>query len=209
MTTPTSPLRERRRQQTAEDIHHATLILASREGYAKLTTERIAEAAGISLRTFFNYYPNKEAALIGPPPQFDATALAEFIAADGDLIADFARLVGRQLAAQGPDKEKIRAIDAVIRELPEIELPFLRSLSQLSDQLAGALACRLGARGEPACTEGAGFLAEVMIMALSRAFRDWAHDEAMRPEEAMAQMQGALRLLAWLLGPGICGKSMP
>ena len=60
-----STLRDRRRVQTSREIQRAALSLALRHGYDAVTTEMIAAEAGISQRTFFNYYLNKDAAIVG------------------------------------------------------------------------------------------------------------------------------------------------
>src|SRR5271165_2273662 len=53
-------LRERRRRQTSADIRDAAVRLALQRGFDKVTIEEICVEAGISSRTFFNYFPNKE-----------------------------------------------------------------------------------------------------------------------------------------------------
>lgn len=57
-----------RRFRTARRIQAAAVALASRHGLANVTTEAIAQKAEISTRTFFNHYPYKEAAIMGPRP---------------------------------------------------------------------------------------------------------------------------------------------
>lgn len=52
-------LRERRRRQTSADIRGAAVRLAQARGWDKVTIEEICVQAGISTRTFFNYFPNK------------------------------------------------------------------------------------------------------------------------------------------------------
>ncbi|MGO9925535.1 MAG: TetR family transcriptional regulator, partial [Mycobacterium sp.] len=56
-------LRERRRRQTSADIRDAAVRLARERGFDRVTIEDIGVAAGISPRTFFNYFPNKESAI--------------------------------------------------------------------------------------------------------------------------------------------------
>lgn len=54
--------------------------LTLRDGLAAATVNEIAERAGVSRRTFFNYYPAKEDAVLGMrEPQIPPRALREFL----------------------------------------------------------------------------------------------------------------------------------
>jgi AcrR family transcriptional regulator len=55
MTKPT--LRQRRRAETAREICDAALALFEQQGSAATTIDQIAEAADVSQRTFFQYFP--------------------------------------------------------------------------------------------------------------------------------------------------------
>ncbi len=59
-TKPTRP----KGKETAARILEATGILLETQGYDALTTNRIAEAAGINIATLYKYYPNKQSILI-------------------------------------------------------------------------------------------------------------------------------------------------
>ena len=58
-------LRERRREQTWMAIHEAALKRVREHGMRGTTVEEIAQEAGVSPRTFFNYFPSKEDAVLG------------------------------------------------------------------------------------------------------------------------------------------------
>lgn len=61
----TIALRERKKNATRAALANAALELADKHGLSQLRIEDIAEQAGVSLRTFRNYFPNKEAAVVG------------------------------------------------------------------------------------------------------------------------------------------------
>jgi len=52
-------LRQRRRDFTADEIERAAIELFAERGFTEVTVDEIAEAAGISPRTFFRYFPTK------------------------------------------------------------------------------------------------------------------------------------------------------
>lgn len=87
-------LRERKKRETRRALHRAALELALAGGVETLTVDAIADRAGVSPRTFFNYFPTKDDAIIGAAP--------------GDLD-DLARMVSAQPAAQRP-REVVRAV---------------------------------------------------------------------------------------------------
>ncbi|SJM52409.1 Transcriptional regulator, TetR family [Actinomycetales bacterium JB111] len=62
-------LRERKKVQTRRALHRSAVELVAERGLAQSTVEDIAEAAGVSTRTFFNYFPTKESAVLGIHPE--------------------------------------------------------------------------------------------------------------------------------------------
>ncbi|MCG7426072.1 TetR/AcrR family transcriptional regulator [Helcobacillus sp. ACRRO] len=65
---PAPSLRERKKEQARAAMHRAALELTSEHGSTCITVEQIADRAGVSPRTFFNYWHTKEQAILGHDP---------------------------------------------------------------------------------------------------------------------------------------------
>ena len=57
-------LRERKKEATRQALHEAALRLSIEHGLDNVTVEAIADAAGVSRRTFSNYFGGKEDAIL-------------------------------------------------------------------------------------------------------------------------------------------------
>ena len=74
-------LRERKRAATQLAIEEAAVDIAFEQGYEAATAEAIAAKAGVSLRTFFNYFTSKDTAIAGEGLRVSDRARAmEFLA---------------------------------------------------------------------------------------------------------------------------------
>jgi AcrR family transcriptional regulator len=77
-------LRERKKAETHQALAKAALDLADRLGPERVTVEAIADAAGVSPRTFFNYFSSKEDAIVGIAPAQSSALLADLLARPED-----------------------------------------------------------------------------------------------------------------------------
>lgn len=159
-----------RRYKTAKKIQATAIHLAVRDGLANVTTEAIAKEAGISTRTFFNYYPYKEAAMMGPPPDYPADASEQFVAGRGTLIEDLDRLITAHLARFLDERELLAHILRLSTTDPKLDAlrnsTILSRRAQMRDLLR-----RRCPDGRPAQIE---ILAAAIVAATNAATKDWA-----------------------------------
>jgi AcrR family transcriptional regulator len=59
--SPRKTPRQERSRATVDALLEATTDILSREGYSRLTTNRIAERAGVNIASLYQYFPGKEA----------------------------------------------------------------------------------------------------------------------------------------------------
>ena len=59
--SPRKSPRQERSRATVEALLEATTDILLRDGYAKLTTNRIAERAGVNIASLYQYFPGKDA----------------------------------------------------------------------------------------------------------------------------------------------------
>jgi AcrR family transcriptional regulator len=135
MTAAGEPgLRERKKAATRRALHDAAVRLALKHGADRITVEAIADEAGVSRRTFSNYFANKEEALLHgdqqrirvlieivharpadePPWVALTTAAAEFYSRLGDLDPQWVaqgRLVRTQPALVAAQVQTFAALE--------------------------------------------------------------------------------------------------
>ncbi|RNF34130.1 TetR/AcrR family transcriptional regulator [Paracoccus methylarcula] len=96
-----------RRHRIAKKLQATAIELAVRDGLSNITTEAISCAAGVSARTFFNYYPYKEAALMGPSPDYPEEATEIFVNGRGDLLEDLELLITAHISRFLDEREML------------------------------------------------------------------------------------------------------
>jgi AcrR family transcriptional regulator len=106
-------LRERKKAETWHAIHDAAADLALDEDTTHVTVEAIASEAGISQRTFFNYFPTKEDAILGVKTPSIPDLPADFLDGDGLLrrTTELLLAVGRSTYADGDADRRSRLFE--------------------------------------------------------------------------------------------------
>lgn len=195
MTTETPSLRARRRRQTATEIQVATLSLILERGLADVTNEMIATRAGISLRTFFNYYPNKEAAAVGAPPDFSDESLERFANGKGSLLADMKALTEAHVRDLAVTREVLSLLGQVWEKEPSLVSPLHIAGRAVMMKLANAMTRRLGDE-KRALAEA---LSQLYFVALTQAFRRWSTEPGFAREEIPGEVSSTLNEIAGAL----------
>lgn len=146
-------LRARKKRETAVRLHAAAIRLAAERGPAHVTVEQIATAAGVSPRTFFNYFPTKEMAITGTAPELLdelENALARRPPAE-DPWASLEAVLTDRLEGQEARPELRRLRRRLMNEHPELLAGMHGVTLEAQERLAQAIGRRLGvdADGDP------------------------------------------------------------
>lgn len=160
----------KRRQETALRIQAAAIRLALQDGMANLTTEAIAREAGVSPRTFFNYYPYKEAAIAGPPKDYPREALEAFVDGKGALAEDLAVLMRAHLTRFVDQRDQIAASIELAKSDPKLAAIQQTALMERHSVMEQMLHRRL----DDEDSRLAAILAAAIVSATRHAALDWA-----------------------------------
>ncbi|MGV3490640.1 MAG: TetR/AcrR family transcriptional regulator [Devosia sp.] len=134
--------RERKRRDTERRITEAAIRLFGKHGYEATTLDAIAEAAGISRRTFFHYFKSKDEVLLSMQRglgEMLVAALAQQPAELRPLEATRNALLG--LSAPYPQQDLL-AIDKLMRSSEAVQARKQASYVRAEQMLYAALAQR-------------------------------------------------------------------
>ena len=167
--------RERKKNQTREDLIAAAARLFAEQGFEATTTEQIADAADVSQRTFFRHFPSKEAVLYGDQAELEEAFAAAILARQADeppLVAVAAALAAptANLAAHG---ERTLLQARLAASSPAVSA-YSRAVVQrgLERAVIAALAQRMGVN--PTKDPRPEVIAGAAMSALRVALRRWA-----------------------------------
>ncbi|XNN89671.1 TetR/AcrR family transcriptional regulator [Curtobacterium flaccumfaciens] len=139
-------LRERKRRATRRAIQQAALRIAIEDGLGAVTVDEISRRADVSPRTFFNYFPSKEQAILGDDPRLpDDAALQAFVdgGPSGDLLADIGTLLVHSTRELIEERGLIEERQQVLRANPELFSRRMASMKEFQAELQAAVARRL------------------------------------------------------------------
>jgi AcrR family transcriptional regulator len=146
MRPSSSDLRARKRTRTRLMIQSEALRLFREKGYAQTTIEEIADAAAISPRTFFRYFPSKEDVVLWD--EYDDPAASDLVAARpaGEPLAETIRVLIRETLSglYRSDPERLLARVRLAVTVPELRARFLGEEPHGFEELAQLLTEKRG-----------------------------------------------------------------
>jgi AcrR family transcriptional regulator len=198
VSTPSFSRRERQRQETRRDLALAALELAGERGLANVRVPDIAAAAGVSPRTFNNYFPSKEAAITWPATQRAAKLAEKLLARPPQetlreaIVAAVLELYAMRAEHDflGPWLQGFRRL--IVRE-PALYGEYLKVADAAERALWNAICTRTGASEEELWPR---VLAAIAVGAERAAVRHWmTHRHNARPlvETVRAALEQALK----------------
>lgn len=183
-------LRQRKKDRTREALADAALELFAARGFDATTVDQIAEAAGVSRRTFFRYFRSKEA-VVFPDREHRLEVLRALLAgapASESGLAAVRR--GLLLLAQ----EYSRSRDKVILQQRIVEgSPALLAYDfELDKRWESVIADALGGRGNGRVHRRARLTAGAMMGVIRTALREWYRSEGRKNLMALGEEAFAL-----------------
>jgi len=134
-----------RRRATALRISECAQQLTDTHGLDGFTLEDLAQAAGVSRRTLFNYFPGKVDAVLGPDPDVTPQARDVFRAGGPhrDLVEDLAVLAHTMLT-DVPAREAVTLQRRLLRSNPRLLAGAIERFEQMSEHLVAEILTREG-----------------------------------------------------------------
>lgn len=160
-------LRERKKTRTRDTVRREAFRLFQLNGYAETTVDQIAEAADVSPRTFFRYFPSKETVLISD--EFTDPIIQAFLAAPAEMspIAAYRHAVSEVFRTMaGEEYDYAIARQRLMYTLPEAKGALYDEYIHTIRLLTEACANRLGyAEDDSRMRVTAGAMVGVMMAA--------------------------------------------
>ena len=193
-------LRGKKQQAVRVILHHAAMELFTKNGFDSTTVEEIAEAAGVSKRSFFRYFETK------------ADLLAESVVNYGAVLAESIRTSSPELSAFEVMEETVRSgvrhaarQEVRTRQVVEIAIGSLSRqayqsrLIEVEDTLTDAFAARFKSTSKGKVNPR--LLAGVTLAIMSAIISSWFNGEY---KDLSTSARQVLRSLSQTVCGGTC-----
>jgi AcrR family transcriptional regulator len=188
----TSGLIERNKQRTRRELAEAAARLFLERGYPSTTVQDIVDAADVSPRTFFRYFPCKEDVITAIASTTMDDALDHLSGHDEreSLRTVLNAMLAASLAPVSDDPDSARAFQFMLRDTPALRGRWLEEQRRNRDRLAEALAPWFGDDANPL---QAHLVAGAALLAVDEVMTLWADDPSM--SDPLGLLDQALEIL--------------
>jgi AcrR family transcriptional regulator len=194
-------LRERKKARTRAAIREHALRLFREQGYQRTTVEKIAEAAEVSVSTFFRYFPTKEDVVLQDDMDIRMIeALERQPASLSPLSAVRAAVRDAFASYTEADLEIISETTMLSMSVPEIRARAMDEFTRTIGIIGEALAKRAGRPADDLAVRAAAGAIIGVMMALTMPWDGWSSDPQTfevlfgRVDQALALLEAGLPL---------------
>lgn len=120
MASVTTPPQRSRRERTRRDIDAAALALFAERGFDAVTTDEIAQAAGVSPATYYRHVAAKEDLLLRPLRASSAAITAGFAAQPDSAPIPDALISAIRRQTDAVDETEMRGWRAIVATVPGV-----------------------------------------------------------------------------------------
>jgi len=172
-------LQARKQQLVRDTIWDAATDLFAEKGFDETTVDDIAQAAGVSRRSFFRYFSSKSDLMAHGMVNYGAELTAAIEACPQTYsLSEVFRETVLQVAQQSTAHPRTRKIMAIVSKYPAARAAELSRLVEVQDLVTEAFARRCGMGSKDELTPG--ILAGLTLQVLGVTFRSWSKQE--RPD---------------------------
>jgi len=213
MASMNTSLRERKKEQTRQEISDTATALFAGHGFEQVTIAQVAEAAGVSKMTVTNYFPRKEDLVFDRAGHIiNGLAAAIRDRRPGESLLDAARRDYTEAMARRDVTLGVagRRFASMVAASPVLTSRFREILDLREAALAGQIDAEAAAGGAPGLPDDG--ITSRLIAAQLAAVHRVLYDEAMRRcaagqsrDEVWAVLAGAAPRAFALLEPALAG----
>ena len=166
-------LRSKKARHTRNALHESAITRVLEDGLDCTTVAAIAADAGVSTRTFFNYYETKEDAIVGlgVGAVVDETLADDYVHSDAGLdtlAEDTARFIREALLIGSADPELPARRRRLFSLYPELVSKSFDRAQELEEIVTGHVLARLRHLGQEFSSEASAWRSARMLTQLCR-----------------------------------------
>jgi AcrR family transcriptional regulator len=184
-TNETGGLRERKKIATREALSAAALRLALDHGPENVRVDDIAEAAGVSPRTYNNYFSSREQAIVAAITAERALRIAAALRAR-PADEPLAEAVVETMVEQYGEPQGDALV--LITSAPNLRAEFVDTVAAIEQPLAAAIASRTGNEDDLAATVLAAAVSGAARVAVERWIRPAGATKLVVPRGVLADI---------------------